>query len=181
MTTSANDMPRDQPAGFWRRIFAGVFDILLLLTTAMVLFLELVVAVSAMEFYGGLTMDTPDTRAALWIVLAMVWYGTSAILLPILYYTLAEGAYGQTLGKALFGIIVVSADGHPIGYGRAFARLLTLPYALIPAGLGLLWAALPPAKRAWHDYITATRVIVAAQCMDLHATADQEEAVATSS
>ena len=162
MTTGANDMPRDQPAGFWRRICAGVFDILLLLTTAMVLFLELVAAVSAMEFYGGLTVDTPETKAALRVALAMVWYGTSAILLPILYYTLAEGAYGQTLGKALFGITVVSADGHPIGYGRAFARLLTLPYALFPAGLGLLWAALPPAKRAWHDYISATRVIVVA-------------------
>jgi uncharacterized RDD family membrane protein YckC len=83
-------------------------------------------------------------------------------LLPGLYYTLTEGAYGRTLGKALFGIMVVSADGRPIGYGRAFARLLTLPYALFPAGLGLLWAALPPAKRGWHDYISATRVIAAA-------------------
>jgi uncharacterized RDD family membrane protein YckC len=179
MTTGANDRPRDQPAGFWRRIFAGVFDVLLLLTTALVLFLEVVVAVSVLEYYGGVTIDSPDTTVALWIVLAIVWYGTAVILLPILYYTLAEGAYGQTLGKALFGIIVVTADGHPIGYGRAFARLLTLPYALIPAGLGLLWAALPPAKRAWHDYISATRVIAAAQGVDLQATADQEEAVTT--
>jgi uncharacterized RDD family membrane protein YckC len=162
MTTSANSMPREQPAGFWRRMFAGVFDIVFLLTIATVLLLEVIVAISVMDYYGWVTIDTPETRAALWIVLALVWSGTSAILLPVLYYTLAEGAYGQTLGKALFGIIVVSTDGHSIGYGRAFARLLTLPYALIPAGLGLLWAALPPAKRAWHDYISATRVITAA-------------------
>jgi uncharacterized RDD family membrane protein YckC len=161
MMTSANGLPLNLPAGFWRRMFAGVFDILLLLTAAMVLLLEIVVAVSVTEYYGWLTIDTAETRAALWIVLALVWYGTSAIFLPVLYYTLAEGAYGQTLGKALFGIVVVSADGLPIGYGRAFARLLTLPYALIPAGLGLWWAALPPAKRAWHDYISATRVIAA--------------------
>jgi uncharacterized RDD family membrane protein YckC len=159
MTTNPNGMLRDKPAGFWRRIFAGVFDILLLLTIAMVLLLEVVVAMAVLAYCGWLSIDTPETRAALWIVLAVVWCGTSAILLPVLYYTLAEGAYGQSLGKALFGIIVVTADGHSIGYGRAFARLLTLPYALIPAGLGLLWAALPPAKRAWHDYISATRVI----------------------
>ena len=39
--------------------------------------------------------------------------------------------------RPYFGIVVVSADGRPIGYGRAFARLLTLPYAILPAGLGL--------------------------------------------
>jgi len=152
-------MLRSQPAGFWRRMFAGIFDLLLLLTIAMVLLLDVLVAMTVVEYSGWLSIDTPETTAILGIVLAAVWCGTSTILLPVLYYTLAEGAYGQTLGKALFGIIVVSADGHSIGYGRAFARLLTLPYALIPAGLGLLWAALPPAKRAWHDYISATRVI----------------------
>ena len=94
----------------------------------------------------------PRNGAALWTILGLVWYGTSMILLPILYYTLTEGAVWTNSGRALFGIVVVSAIGYPIGYGRAFARLLTLPYALLPAGLGLLWAALPPAKRAWRLY-----------------------------
>jgi uncharacterized RDD family membrane protein YckC len=162
MTTIADSMPLDQPAGFWRRMFAGLFDVLFLSTTAMVLFLEIIAVVSLVEHRGWAALDVPETEAALWTVLGLVWYGASTILLPVLYYTLAEGAFGQSLGKALFGIVVVSVDGHPIGYGRAFARLLTLPYALIPAGLGLLWVALPPAKRGWHDYISATRVISAA-------------------
>jgi uncharacterized RDD family membrane protein YckC len=162
MTTIANGMLLDQPAGFWRRLFAGVFDALFLLTAAVLLLLEVVVAISVMEYYGWTALDAPETEAALWILLMLVWSAMSAIALPALYYTLSEGACGQSLGKALFGIVVVSADGRPIGYGRAFARLLTLPYALFPAGLGLLWAALPPAKRAWHDYISATRVILAA-------------------
>jgi uncharacterized RDD family membrane protein YckC len=159
MMTNLNGMLRDQPAGFWRRVFAGIFDMLLLLIIAMALLLDIVAVMAVLEYYGWLSRDTPETRLALWIVLTMVWCGTSVILLPVLYYTLAEGAYGQSLGKALFGILVVTADGYSLGYGRAFARLLTLPYALIPAGLGLLWTALPPAKRAWHDYISATRVI----------------------
>lgn len=162
MTTTADGMPLDQPAGFWRRMFAGVFDIVFLMTAALVLLLEIMVAVPVATQSSWDVLDTPETAAALATILGLVWYGTSMILLPILYYTLTEGAYGQTLGKALFGIMVVSADGRPIGYGRAFARLLTLPYALLPGGLGLLWAALPPAKRAWHDYISATRVIASA-------------------
>jgi uncharacterized RDD family membrane protein YckC len=160
--TTVNGMALNQPAGFWRRMFAGLFDILFLTTAAMVLLLEVIVAVPVAISCGWVALDTLETEAVVWTVLGVVWYGTSVLLLPVLYYTLTEGACGQTLGKALFGIVVVSADGRPIGYGRAFARLLTLPYALFPAGLGLLWAALPPAKRGWHDYISATRVITAA-------------------
>ena len=161
MTTIVDGMRLDQPAGFWRRMCAGAFDILFMMTAALVLLLEIMVAVPVAIHSSGAALNTSEI-AALWTILGLVWYGTSVILLPILYYTLTEGAYGQTLGKALFGIVVVAADGGPIGYGRAFARLLTLPYAILPAGLGLLWAALPPAKRAWHDYISATRVIVSA-------------------
>jgi uncharacterized RDD family membrane protein YckC len=158
MTTSADDVGLDQPAGFWRRMCAGVFDVVFLMTVALVLLVEIRVAVpiARSSSWGAFASNE---SAALWIVLALVWCGTSMILMPGLYFTLTEGAYGQTIGKALFRLVVVSADGQPIGYGRAFARLLTFPYALLPAGLGLLWAALPPAKRAWHDYITATRVI----------------------
>jgi uncharacterized RDD family membrane protein YckC len=119
------------------------------------------IILSLAESCGWTAHDTPESELLLWLILGLVWFSVAVIFVPVLYYTLAEGAYGQTIGKALFGIAVVAADGRPIGYGRAFARLITLPYALIPAGIGLLWAALPPAKRAWHDYISATRVITA--------------------
>ena len=162
MTTIADAEPIVHAAGFWRRVFAGLFDVLVLGTAALVLFLEMRVAVSLAESYGWAALDAREAELGLWITLGLIWSGASVILVPILYYTLAEGAFGQTPGKALFGIAVVAADGRPIGYGRAFARLITLPYAVVPAGIGLLWAALPPAKRAWHDYISATRVVSAA-------------------
>jgi uncharacterized RDD family membrane protein YckC len=160
MTTIDDAEPIIQPAGFWRRVGAGFFDALLLMTAGMILLLEISMAVCLAETYGWASPETPEAEAVLWLTLGLVWVGVSMILSPVLYYTLAEGGCGQTLGKALFGIVVVADDGRPIGYGRAFARLITLPYALFPAGLGLLWAALPPAKRAWHDYISATRVIM---------------------
>jgi uncharacterized RDD family membrane protein YckC len=180
-TATANGMALDRPAGFWRRIFAGVFDIVFLMTAALVLLLESTLAVHVAAYFGWGTLDSPESGAVLWFVQGLVWYGTATVLLPVFYYTLTEGACGQTLGKALFGIVVVADDGRPVGYGRAFARLLTLPYALLPAGLGLWWAALPPAKRAWHDYISATRVIAASNSTVLQTAADQEEAVTTPS
>lgn len=161
MTTNAEVGVRVQPAGFWRRILAGCFDILLLLTMAVTLLLEINVTVAMAEAYGWASLETPESQALLWIALGLSWWVVATIVLPVLYYTIAEGAFGQTLGKALFRIAVVDDEGRPISYGRAFARLITLPYAVVPMGVGLLWAALPPAKRAWHDYISATRVVMA--------------------
>ena len=45
MTTIVDGMRLDQPAGFWRRMCAGAFDILFLMTAALVLLLEIMVAV----------------------------------------------------------------------------------------------------------------------------------------
>jgi uncharacterized RDD family membrane protein YckC len=163
-------MPSDEggwayaPAGFWRRVFAAVFDGFLVATVAVVLLLEMIAAVSLADRCGWISLDAlaVDEQILLWIPLALTWAFVSAIIFPMAYFILCEGGFGQTLGKRLFGIVVVSAAGQPIGYGRAFARLLTLPYSLVPGGLGILWAALPPAKRAWHDYISATKIVSAA-------------------
>jgi uncharacterized RDD family membrane protein YckC len=147
------------PAGFWRRALAALCDGVLLSMAALVLFVELLAAVAVAEHYGWVPLDAPEARLLVWVMFGPLWWFTAIVLLPVLYFTVCEGAFGYTFGKGLFNLVVVSAEGRPIGYGRAFARLLTLPYSLCPAGLGLLWAALPPAKRAWHDYISATRVV----------------------
>ena len=149
------------PAGFWRRVFAGLFDGLLVATVAVALLLEMIAAVSLAERFGWIALDALaiEEWLLLSIPLGFTWGLLAVIVFPMAYFIICEGACGQTLGKRLFSLVVVSAEGQPIGYGRALARLLTLPYSLLPVGLGILWAALPPAKRAWHDYISATKVV----------------------
>jgi uncharacterized RDD family membrane protein YckC len=149
------------PAGFWRRVFAGLFDGLLVATVAVALLLEMIAAVSLAERCGWASLDALalEEQILLWMTLGFTWGLIAVIVFPVAYFIVCEGAFGQTLGKRLFSLVVVSAEGQPIGYGRALARLLTLPYSLLPVGLGILWAALPPAKRAWHDYISATKVV----------------------
>lgn len=159
MTASAEETPGYVPAGFWRRGLAALCDASLLLTAALVLFMELLAALTLAERYGWVSLDAPEGHLLMWVLLGSLWWLTAFVLLPVFYFTVCEGAFGQTFGKGLFSLVVISAEGRPIGYGRAFARLLALPYSVVPAGLGLLWGALPPAKRAWHDYISATRVV----------------------
>jgi uncharacterized RDD family membrane protein YckC len=159
MTPTVDGTQAYGPAGFWRRVLAAFCDGMLLLTAALVLFMEMLAAISVAEHYGWVSLEAPEAEMLMWMLLGLGWWCGAFVLLPILYFTVCEGACGQTFGKGLYGLVVVSAEGQPIGYGRAFARLLTLPYSVLPAGLGLLWIAVSPTRRAWHDYISATRVV----------------------
>ena len=43
-------------------------------------------------------------------------------LVYLAYFTLTEAAFGETPGKALLGLRVVSTDGTPFGIQKAFIR-----------------------------------------------------------
>jgi uncharacterized RDD family membrane protein YckC len=75
-------------------------------------------------------------------------------------YLVAFTAVGQTLGKMMAGVRVLADDHDGVpDFGRAALRaLLWLPLAL-PAGLGLLSAALYDDRRGWHDRFAGTRVV----------------------
>ena len=93
--------------------------------------------------------------------LALLYAGF--LLGPLLYSTLLQGAYGQTLGKMALGIRVARDDDlGPIGYRRAFGRALAvlmfglLPFAWVVDGLWPLWDA---RNQALHDKLASTVVI----------------------
>jgi uncharacterized RDD family membrane protein YckC len=74
-------------------------------------------------------------------------------------YLVAFTAGGQTLGKMLAGIKVVSTEPlASLGLGRAFVRELVWLVLAVPAGLGLL-TVLSRDRRGVHDRFAGTRVI----------------------
>ena len=85
--------------------------------------------------------------------------GEVSLLLDALYFTVAVAVWRTTIGKHLFRLYVVRADGSRVGFGRAFARWL----AYIPSGLilfiGFIMIGLREDKRGLHDLICDTRVI----------------------
>jgi uncharacterized RDD family membrane protein YckC len=66
---------------------------------------------------------------------------------------------GQTPGMRLLSIRLDVAGSREVGFGRAFRRLLSVPFALLPAGLGFLAILLSPERRGWHDRIAGTMVV----------------------
>ena len=74
-------------------------------------------------------------------------------------YLVAFTASGQTLGKMMAGIRVVSAEPQsPLDLGRAFVRELIWLALAVPAGLGLL-TVLSRDRRGVHDRFAGTRVV----------------------
>jgi uncharacterized RDD family membrane protein YckC len=81
-------------------------------------------------------------------------------LLPAAYEIVLIGAFGATLGKMLMKIKVVSPDGGRISYGRSTGRYFAKMLSGIILGIGFFMAFWDEQKRALHDRICTTRVIV---------------------
>jgi uncharacterized RDD family membrane protein YckC len=77
-----------------------------------------------------------------------------------LYQVYLGGILGQTLGKRLFGLRVISAQGRAPGPLLACLRFVAMALSLAIAGLGFLWCLFDRERRALHDHLSATYVIV---------------------
>jgi uncharacterized RDD family membrane protein YckC len=75
------------------------------------------------------------------------------------YFILFTGTLGRTLGKMAAGIEVVSDRQGGMDLRRAVYRTLAAGLSIAPAGLGWL-AGLVGERRALHDRLTGTRVIL---------------------
>src|SRR5262249_38104863 len=110
--------PKAAPLGL--RLASGVFDYFLL---------------SLILFAGSVT--TSIRRRSLWDLLGssrsyFPWLDAAEYLLPFTYYTVTEGLWGATLGKAICRIRVCGVDSSVAGIRRTFLRtfVFTVPILL---------------------------------------------------
>lgn len=139
------------PAGLLRRLGALLYDSLLLAATLMVataMFLPLT---------GGEAITSVGSVALVWI------YRVVMLGLVVLFYGSFWTRRGQTLGMAAWSLRVERDDGGPLTWGDTLLRLAAAVVSLLPAGLGWLWILFDPGRRAWHDRLSRTRVVVAAK------------------
>ncbi|TFG67405.1 MAG: RDD family protein [Anaerolineales bacterium] len=104
-----------------------------------------------------------DTEAGIGILVILVLLTVViSIVGSILYYGLMWSKTGQTVGKKLMGIKVVTADGVPPGFWLAIGRA-TIGYALSSAvmDLGFLWMLWDDQQQTLHDKLFGTYVVKA--------------------
>jgi uncharacterized RDD family membrane protein YckC len=104
--------------------------------------------------------DLPFSRA---IVLPVVPIAAFLLLMGAGYLAMFNAAGGQTIGKMLFGIRVVTDDEAeteglpPTARQATYRAFLTVPSVLL-LGIGFL-PALMGSRRAVHDRLSHTRVV----------------------
>ncbi len=160
-----HDLPRAAPREVrvvrpetWRRPASWAVDALPFVVGAVMLARSFVrqaeIAGEAQGVEGFL-----DLVAREWVIVTSIT--VAAVLALAVYATLAHALAGATLGKKLFGLRLVCADGARPSMGRSAARsaLCILSAGLL--GLGFLLALFTRSGRALHDFIARTWVVQA--------------------
>lgn len=138
--------------GFWIRAAARIVDAILL---------NVVFLIVRIPF--GVAMFAPSTGQNPAAVMAMM-----APLLLITFLSMVAAAcyeiffiarYGATIGKMIFGLKVIRADGFPISLGLSTGRYFAQFINSFILGIGYIMAGFDVQKRALHDRICGTRVI----------------------
>ena len=76
------------------------------------------------------------------------------------YYIVLEGLTGQTLGKRVAGVVVVSRDGSPITFGQALTRnLLRLVDGILNYAVGLVVMLVSEDRQRIGDHVADTVVV----------------------
>jgi uncharacterized RDD family membrane protein YckC len=144
---------QQSPSFFLRRALAIIIDFALLTYIHLLIFILL----GSMVFQP-LSFDIL-TSVMVIIPLFSVVFLLSFVLLNMFYFTILHACLGQTIGKMINGIKVVSVTNKPLSIGTAFLRWAGYFLSLVPFAVGFLWAAVDRDKNAWHDKLALTRVV----------------------
>lgn len=135
-------------AGLLRRLGALLYDSLLLLALLMT------GTACFLPFTGGEAITFDEFP-----VLAVV-HRLAVALLTIGFYGVFWTRRGQTLGMASWRLRVEREDGGLLDWRDTVRRLGAGVVSLLPLGLGWIWIIVDRDRRAWHDRLSATRVVV---------------------
>ena len=131
------------PAPLWRRLASALYDALLLAAIWMVV----TMADLYLRLAAGLAPNVHALRAEL-VLAALLFCG----------WSWTHG--GQTLGMRAWRLQLRRVDGQPLNWPTALARFAYAWLAWLPLGAGVLWCAIDARRRAWHDALSGTEVVL---------------------
>jgi len=150
-------------AGFWKRFGAFVVDSLVLsIPTTVVYVLWIYLSIRPLLSMGPGSAPTPDvvTPMILKMYGGMFAFQLFSLVVFWLYYAFMESSRGQaTLGKRVFGIKVVGANGQRITFWHATGRTLGKFISGMTFYIGFLIAGANKHKQALHDIMASTYVV----------------------
>ncbi len=131
-------------AGFWRRFAASVIDGGILVAIGI-----------GISFTLGTDPFPQEVQTPLEII-DVVLTTTLDFILVILFWLYY---YGQTPGKRLLAIKIITQDQKALTLPVAIIRYCAYFVSFVVVGLGYFWVAWHPKNQGWHDLIAQTYVI----------------------
>lgn len=119
-------------AGFWLRFAAWIMDMVVLAVAILV--------------FGSALLAVSDLAP-------IIWWAT-----PFAYFTVCN-KLGVSVGKAAFGLRIVSTRGRTITWLQALSRSFFWLLGFASMGLGLAFIGWEKRKQGWHDMIAETEVL----------------------
>jgi uncharacterized RDD family membrane protein YckC len=148
--------------GFWIRFGALIIDGIILAVVGTIIRFPLGMGIGGI----GLSMSrNPDPNQVLTVLptimglIGLSWLIQMALSLAYEVYFLSTR--GATPGKMALGLKVIRADGSAISAGLAAGRFFAKYLSFLTLCIGFIIAAFDREKRALHDHICQTRVVVA--------------------
>jgi len=135
-------------AGLLRRLAAILYDSLLLSA------LWFAVATALLALSGG-RLSAPDRP--LWLLYV---FRATLLLVTFLFFGWFWTRGGQTLGMRAWRLKVIADREQPLTWTQAARRFAAAGLSWAALGLGFLWVTVDSEKRAWHDRLSGTRVVV---------------------
>ena len=129
--------------GFWRRLAAQVYDLLLLIA---VLFLATALLLPSLT--AGMAVNDHQ----------VLIYSLYLVTISFLFYGWFWTHGGQTLGLRAWKLTVLTKDQKTLNWTQALVRFATASIALGFFGLGFLWILIDKDRRGWHDLLSKTAV-----------------------
>lgn len=138
------------PAPYFRRLAAKFIDMIIPIAFAMTM---------AAWWTFGMPHSPEHDPLEEAIAIAAATFVVLGLALNLTYLVVAESRAGQTLGKHVFGLRVVTESGTRISLGQAFVRYL--PIFLQIGWIDALFALFTDRRQRAFELLTKTRVVLA--------------------
>jgi uncharacterized RDD family membrane protein YckC len=151
-------------AGFATRAIAFVIDVLLLSITVVIVAGFFSTTVKMMQLRALATnfeTVSPVVTTVVDFIFSPGFYSIVSVSFVIFYYLFLWTVAGQTIGKAVMGIRIVSQDGRKLKLTQAIIRYIGYYISAIALGLGFFWVLFDDHRLAWHDKLAKTCVLYA--------------------
>lgn len=131
-------------AGFWIRFWAYFSDILILSSIGMLL-------IKPIFRLFSLEINDPTWYAPFTLITSFLFYA---------YFVLMTKFFNQTVGKMIFGILVISKNDDKLTWSTIlFREWIGRLISVIPLNIPYLVVAFTPKNQAIHDIIADTLVV----------------------